>query len=346
VSEKPLAERVGAPVAPPSPQHPEIARWRPTTRDDIDALHAVAVAADAVDHPTWTTPRSEIADEFELAHLDPTRDTLLAETTDGTVVGYAAAMLHPSRENGELTVYLGGAVLPAYRRRGIGTQLMAWANGRGREHLAEVAAAEDGLTAAELKIFAEEPNTDQQKLAERLGFQPERWFSSMLRDLSEPVAARPEPEGATVVAYSHDRDDDAREARNDAFRDHWGSRPSDPQRWKQFVGGEFFRADLSRLALDADGRIIAFCLASVNEDDWANLGASNAYIDLIGVVRDRRGQGLAPLVISRTLQAIADAGREKAVLDVDTASPTGANTLYERLGFTATERSVALVARL
>ena len=96
----------------------------------------------------------------------------------------------------------------------------------------------------------------------------------------------------------------------------------------------------------ADGRIIAFCLASVNEDDWVTLGASNAYIDLIGVVRDRRGQGLAPLVISRTLQAIAEAGLEKAVLDVDTASPTGANTLYERLGFTATERSVALVARL
>ena len=346
MSEKPLSERVGAPVAPPSPQHPEIARWRPATRDDIDAVHAVAVAADAVDHPTWTTPRSEIADDFELAHLDPARDTLLAEAADGTVVGYAGAMLHPSRENGELTVYLSGAVHPDHRRRGIGTQLMAWANGRGREHLAETAAAEDGLTAAELKVYAEEPNTDQQKLAERLGFRAERWFSSMLRDLGEPVPERVEPEGITVVAYSHDRDDDAREARNDAFRDHWGSRPSDPQRWKQFVGGEFFRTDLSRLALDTDGRIVAFCLASVNEDDWVTLGASNAYIDLIGVVRDHRGQGLAPLVVSRTLKAIADAGLEKAVLDVDTASPTGANTLYERLGFTATERWVALVAHL
>ena len=38
--------------------------------------------------------------------------------------------------------------------------------------------------------------------------------------------------------------------------------------------------------------------------------------------------------------------REKAVLDVDTASPTGADALYEGLGFVADERSVALVAHI
>jgi hypothetical protein len=44
--------------------------------------------------------------------------------------------------------------------------------------------------------------------------------------------------------------------------------------------------------------------------------------------------------------AIADAGWKKAVLDVDTASPTGADALYEGLGFVADERSVALVAHI
>jgi ribosomal protein S18 acetylase RimI-like enzyme len=51
-------------------------------------------------------------------------------------------------------------------------------------------------------------------------------------------------------------------------------------------------------------------------------------------------------VIAETLAAIAEAGLEKAVLDVDTESPTGAHTLYEGLGFTATERSLALVRHL
>ena len=55
---------------------------------------------------------------------------------------------------------------------------------------------------------------------------------------------------------------------------------------------------------------------------------------------------LAPRVIARTLRAIAGAGLAKAVLDVDTASPTGANTLYEGLGFVPTERDRVLVARM
>lgn len=346
VSENSLSARLGAPVAPARPEHADIARWRAATRDDIDAVHAVIAAADRVDHPTWTTPREEVADDFELSHIDHARDTIVAESADGSIVAFGAAFLHPSREDGELTLYLNGAVHPQWRRRGIGAQLMAWEYARGRERLAEAAAAEQGLVAAELKVFAEEPNVDAQKLAEGLGFGVERWFSSMVRDMSEQIPALAEPDGITVVEYTHDRDDDAREARNDAFRDHWGSRPSDAERWRQFVGGEFFRADLSRLALDGDGRIVAFSLASVNEDDWQTLGASNSYIDLIGVVRTQRRRGLAPLVISRTLDAIAAAGLEKAVLDVDTASPTGANTLYERLGFHATERSVALVARV
>ncbi len=119
-----------------------------------------------------------------------------------------------------------------------------------------------------------------------------------------------------------------------------------PSPWAKFVGGEFFRPDLSRLVVEADGTIAAFCLASVNEEDWASLGASNSYIDLIGVVRARRRQGLAPAVVAATLRAIADAGLQKAVLDVDTASPTGADALYEGLGFVADERSVALVAHI
>lgn len=353
MSEKSLAERIRelrADAAGDPPAHPEVAEWRAPTAADIDAIHAVAVAADIVDHPTWTTPREEIADTFDLPHIDHARDSILAIDAAGEIIAFGSAFLHPARE-GTLTVNLGGAVRPDRRRRGIGTAVLAWQRARALEQLADAlptadAAASDTDWTAELRVYGEEVQHDLRSIAARAGFAPERWFTSMERDMTAPVPRVAVPEGITVVPYTRDRDEDARAARNDAFRDHWGSMPSQPDSWAKFVGSSFFRADLSRLALDEGGRIVGFCLATVNEDDWVTLGASNSYIDLIGVIREHRRRGIAPLVIARALDAIADAGLERAVLDVDTASPTGANTLYEGLGFGATERSVALVAHV
>ncbi|MDT0185131.1 GNAT family N-acetyltransferase [Microbacterium sp. ARD31] len=338
----PLAQRLadaGADASGPAePRHPDIARWRGATRDDIDAMHAVFAAADQVDHPTWVTPREEVEDTFDLPDVDHAVDTILAIAHDGTVVAAGTAMRHPDTTT-RVKSYLQGAVHPTWRRRGIGAELMRWQYSRALQQLA----ASGSTLPGEIDVYASDGNDGAVRLAEALGLRTARWFTSMVRDNSVAVAELADLPGITLVPYSADRAEDARQARNDAFRDHWGSLPSSPDRWQKFVGGPFLRPDLSTLALDADGRIVAFCLASVNEDDWVTLGATNSYIDLIGVVRDRRGQGLAPRVVARTLRAMTDAGLAKAVLDVDTESPTGANTLYERLGFIATERDRALV---
>jgi ribosomal protein S18 acetylase RimI-like enzyme len=345
VNEEPSAEHEET-VAPETPVHPDILTWRTATRDDIDAIHEVRAAADAVDHPTWITPREDIVDTFELSHIDHARDTLLGFTSDGTLVVFASSFLHPSRA-GTLTTVLGGAVHPAWRRRGIGSAALTWSHARAREQLTEVELSlTPGEWQREIKIYAEETTPDVVTIARPLGFAVERWFTTMVRDMRDPLPHLEDVAGTTIVPYTEDRALDVLGARNDAFRDHWGSLPTTEESWRRFVGGEFLRPDLSRLLLDADGRVIAFCLASVIEDDWEAMGASHAYIDLIGVVRDHRRRGFAPRVIAGSLAAIAGAGLEKAVLDVDTASPTGANTLYEGLGFAPTERSMALVQHL
>ncbi|KZE89281.1 GNAT family N-acetyltransferase [Microbacterium sp. TNHR37B] len=345
MTEKSLAERIGPAPAPTLPTHPAIAGWRTATPDDIDAIHGVQAAADAVDHPTWITPREDIADAFDLSYIDHGRDTVIAVTPEGEAVAFSCAMLHPSRE-GTLTVTISGAVHPAWRRRGIGTAALRWSYVRAREQLAEaIADAPPGEWDLQIKVYAEESTPDVVTIAEPLGLRVERWFTTMVRDMSIAPPHPTIPDGVELIPYTADRALDVLAARNDAFRDHWGSLPTTEESWRKFVDGEFLRPDLSRLALDADGRVVGLCLASVNRSDWETLGASHAYIDLIGVVRDHRRRGLAPAVIAASLAAIAEEGLSKVVLDVDTENPSGAHALYERLGFVATERSLALVQR-
>ncbi len=319
------------------PQHPDVAIWRPPTADDIDLLLQIQVAADAVDHPTWITPRSDFTDSFEASYIDHSRDSLIGLAADGTPIVHGSAFLNPSRES-KLVSSVFGAVHPQWRRRGIGTALMPWAVARAREQIQGVGVD----LPAEIKTYAEAVDVGKQRLSEHFGFTAERWFTTMERDLALPVEHREAPTGISVVNYDASRALDALEARNDSFRDHWGSLPTTEENWRQFVDGEFLRPDLTFLALDGD-QVVAICMTSVIEDDWAALGASHSYIDLIGVVRSHRGQGLAPLVISRSLEASAAAGLERVVLDVDTASQTGANTLYERLGFAPTAQTIAYV---
>ncbi|WP_231477028.1 hypothetical protein [Microbacterium sp. MRS-1] len=102
------------------------------------------MAADRVDHPTWTTPREDVADTFDLAHIDHSRDTVLALDAESTVIAFGSSFLHPSRE-GALNVHLSGAVLPMLWRRGIGSAVFGWQYARGLEQLAEAAGALPGV---------------------------------------------------------------------------------------------------------------------------------------------------------------------------------------------------------
>ncbi|HWI31632.1 MAG TPA: GNAT family N-acetyltransferase [Microbacterium sp.] len=348
----PLDERITAPARPTVPEHPDVAVWRPAAEADIDALMVLARAMDRADHPTWVTAREEVADQFDTPYLDPATDSLVGLDADGRAVATAWASLAPGRET-RVQAYAMGGVHPELRARGIGRQVLRWS----AERCLQLMAATRSTLPAWLLVYADEPNTAAIRLAERRGMRIERYFAGMARPLSDPIPDIAIAENMRVVAYAPEFADAARFARNDAFRDHWGSQPSAPERWQQFVGGELFRGDLSFVivenvdagapgATDALGdpvRVVAFALGSVNEEDWAAQGFSSVYIDLIGVVRDRRGQRLAPAVIAALLRAARDAGLERAILDVDTASPTGANTLYEGMGFSAVERSVALV---
>src|SRR6478609_10913163 len=132
----PLSERVGAPAEIAPPTHPDVVSWRPATEADLDAIMELFRAADAVDHPSWTTPREDVAETFVAEHIDPERDTILATDASGRLIAAGEATLHPSRDV-HLHAYLGGRVHPELRGRGIGRELMRWEHERALQQIAE-----------------------------------------------------------------------------------------------------------------------------------------------------------------------------------------------------------------
>lgn len=345
--------------AVPALNHPDVAEWRPATVDDVDAITATQKAMDAADHPDWTTPREDVEDELTIPEVELGADSLVALDAEGAVLAWGVVQLRPAGPE-RVQVLLVGGVHPRARGRGIGRCLLGWQIARGT---ARLALSEERLTAW-LRVGAEERNPTAIALAKRAGMRTVRWFTSMERAVLDtpeasapPIPERLAPAGTRVVRYSADRAEDTRLARNDSFRDHWGSTDFSPERWAQIVGGEMFRPDLSFLAIaaghgddDAEGgsaagpgRVLGVALCTVNEEDFELQGFTGSYLGILGVVRDGRGRGLAPALMAAVLAATRDAGLERVVLDVDTENPSGALGLYEGVGFAATNRSLDLV---
>jgi ribosomal protein S18 acetylase RimI-like enzyme len=144
----------------------------------------------------------------------------------------------------------------------------------------------------------------------------------------------PAIDGVDLVPFTWDRDDEIRRAHNTAFADHHGSSERDAVSWQTwFTGQRAFRPDLSVLAV-ADGAVVAYVLTYVHDSDTAATGVSEAQLGQIGTLPPARGRGLASATIAAALRVAAEAGCQRAGLQVDSANVTGAPRLYERLGFT------------
>ncbi len=332
--ELPLNQRVVAPTVERPVDTADIT-WRAATDDDIDAILDCEQAIAAVDHPHYVTTRDELEEDFEASYVDTARDTLVAFAPDGTVLAWGL-VLEPPGQDTMVREILAGGVRPQNREQGLGRQLLAWQLARAQQRLAASAHTLPGW----IMTFADQRVDAAARLYRRYELVPARYFLELGRDLTEQIVNVELNAELRLVPFTSEWSEATRIARNDSFRDHWGSQPTLEEPWHSFVGRSTFRADLTFLAVAPDGDVAGFVVCSVSESDWPGQGFSSAYIDLVGVTRAWRGRGIAPALLTTALQAIAAAGLDKAVLDVDSDSPTGALGLYTGVGFTESNRSI------
>ena len=305
---------------------------RSATPGDIPAIYELNRRIEIGDGIPLITPIEEFEEWLDDPHFAFEAHSRVA-LKSSEVVGFARLWHRPSDQI-QSRVFMIGGVDPSHRRQGIGSELIRWQTERGREVLT--------ATPADLPRYLRTMAYDFEKeaiaLYEKHGLTPIRYFSELIRPLSDLTAPPPIP-GIQIVAWDPTRDEELRQVTNAAFADHWGSTPLDRDAWMHRIESYGARLDLSFMAVDGD-HIVGILLANHFPGDQELTGRLDGWIMSLGTLRSHRKRGIASALVLTGCRAFLDAGFSHAALGVDSESPTGAFRLYQQLGFTELNKSV------
>ncbi|GII04823.1 N-acetyltransferase [Planobispora takensis] len=308
--------------------------WGPLTERDNGALAELLAAMEAEDRTGENYDADDVADDFANPAYDLARGTLAA-WDDGRLVAYGMLMARAEADPVHQMGFWGG-VHPAYRRRGIGRQVVDW----GVRTAPTIHESRFPGRPLEIHFFAHDRNAGAKALAETAGMTPARWFCDMGRDLEAELPRVDPPDGLKIVPYGDDLEDAVREVRNASFADHWGSVRHTPESWRSvMIGTKAFRPEISFVAQDGSGTAVGVLLSLYHEAVTQATGVREAWIQIIGTLREWRGRGVASALIAHALAEFRAQGYRRTGLAVDVDNATGALGIYTRAGFEIEQRT-------
>jgi GNAT superfamily N-acetyltransferase len=316
-------------------QWPDGVEARPIGESDVDAWADLRAAAEKVDQEGENYDADDLREELAHPALDAATDTI-GLWADGAMVAFSTVRWRANVVDVH-RVMSDGTVHPEWRGRGLGTALLGWLIPRAKALHAQKHPEVRGV----LTIGVISTNAAAHDLLLTNGFAESRYYFTMHRALDLPIPDLPTPDGLRSVPFDPAHDDAVRLLHNEAFRDHWGSSPTDEQTWQVWVtGSRAFRSDLSRVVFDGADPV-SYTLGYEYLADTEATGVREVYIGQVGTLRSHRGRGLARLTLAQVMSAAHEQGYQRASLGVDTANPTGALGLYESLDFFAANKSIA-----
>lgn len=300
---------------------------------DYPVISGLIAASKDYDQVERTISVEEVTRTYtHLTNCDPYQDVWFVEV-DGRAVGYCRTWWH-LEQDGNWLGEMYGVVVPAWRRKGIGSALVGHAETRLRE-VASVLKADGKLEPGTPCFYSLDINSlekDRLALFEKLGFQPVRRGHMMRRSnfANIPVAELPQGLEVRPVLLEHIRP--IWDAAQEAFRDHWGYVEPSENDYAQWQESEEYAPHLWQVAWDGD-QIAGMVLNFVNENENLEYNRKRGYTEGISVRRPWRRRGLARALLVRSLCMFRDLGYTEAVLGVDSENLNQAYRLYESVGF-------------
>ena len=298
---------------------------RDLTPEDAGALAALMLRIEG-DHPTgFCLSEVEVS---EIMRDKP--DAVFEGAFDGVdLVAYTTVMPGLPLDRGQqFTLF--GDVDPQRTGEGLGTLMLD----RSLDRTRAIHAVDAPGTPSRVASAALAGRDDQADLLRRAGFHPGRHTFLMVADLPDDLPAPDAPPGVTVDAFNARDGEELREAHNVAFTDHPDFTCVSQRFWQMFmVTPAHARHALSVVARDAEGAVAAYVFAHEYAVPPSGGAGPEIHVPYVGTLQAHRGRGLATALLSRVLHLSRAAGYVSASLNVDTANPTGALGIYERVGF-------------
>jgi GNAT superfamily N-acetyltransferase len=302
--------------------------------EDIPALAAVHEGCREWDQIDSESSRERIPSTQELSAMYVNKGTdtpdMLIATIDNQVVGYAHVFWRWEEENNTFVFLHLGWILPQWRRKGIGTALLSWAQRRIRELAQNEAAHHHWMLATNVSSTEKEAK----RLIDRAGYSVSFLLTDMkLQSFPEQHTASL-PEGVEIRPASPEHYRDLYHVEKDArigTRVEEAEVQNTPESEEDFQGWlnlnvhrEPFDPELWRIAWHSN-QPIGIVLGEVNN------GIGN--IREVSTSRAWKRKGIAHALLLETLHAFQVKGITKVRIYTDAKNAQGARTLYERVGF-------------
>jgi ribosomal protein S18 acetylase RimI-like enzyme len=291
--------------------YPQIASitWREISADDADALAMLDRDCKRAD---GDEPVSTLMSDIMAVAAHVANDTLCGVRPDGQIA--AVAWIKYDEVETATRATLGGRVHPDYRRRGLGSFLLEWAE----DH-----AIRPGK--ATLFVIRNESLTaDAQAIYTRRGFLQDFAENMMVRDLNQPISDAPFSDNVTTVPWAPDTMVQFFAAYRGSFADRPGFPDPPPEEWIGDHNAESdFRPDISTVAMAGEkpiGFVTCFVLTQLG------------WIGQIGVIPEWRKRGIADGLLVSVMRRFKAEGYSEAALHVNVNNPR-ATSVYERIGF-------------